>query len=160
MDHMHFKCFKVYFPKWVVAYFSFAGTITLFFSLFILWMIITKNPIITKIFDGTIWGSLTIGIFLGSLTVGIIFIFFKVLYYSITVTKHGLESKNIMGKKQVFKWSDIIDLQGPRFGIPSDFLYVVSKNKDKLLLVKSMKNHKRLIKTIQDRATNLHCGGS
>jgi len=79
----------------------------------------------------------------------------KLLFYSVTGTKRGLETNNIFGSNKIVKWDEIMEVRRPRFGIPNDFSYVISGKTEKLLLIRSMKNYKELIQLIKERAINL-----
>lgn len=85
----------------------------------------------------------------------ILWFLLKILFYSITATDRGLKTDNIIGANKLFDWKDIIEIRRPRFGFPVNFTYVISKNKDKLFLIKNKKNYKELIKYIKENAPNL-----
>lgn len=80
---------------------------------------------------------------------------FKYLFYSVTATSDGLVTDNKFGRNKSIPWSDIIEVRRPRFQIPYEFTSVISKNGDKLYLLKSMTYYKELIELIRERAQNL-----
>ena len=137
---------KVSFPKWFVIFVSICGIFTISFCLFyIIWVI----------YHGQLaYQLLRCAIFFGIIVCGL-WLCLKVLFYSVTATERGLETSNIVGPNKLFFWKDIVETRRPRFGVPVDFTYVISKNEDKLLLVRSMKNYKELIELIKARAPNL-----
>ena len=137
---------KVSFPKWFVIFLSICGILTTsFFLSYIIWVIyhgqLASQMLRCAIFFSIILSGLWISL--------------KVLFYSVTATERGLETDNIAGSNKLFLWDEIVEVRRPRFGVPIDFLYVISKNKDKLLLVRSMKNYKELIELIKALAPNL-----
>lgn len=88
--------------------------------------------------------------------VGEVYFLLKVICYSVTATEKGIETYNIVGStKKIILWDSIVEVRGPRFGIPKDAGYIITKNREKVLLVKSMKNYGKLIEVIRSRAQNL-----
>ena len=118
--------------------------IALFFSIFYVYKVLYGNLLV----------SLNLSVILFIVVLGG-FCFFKLLFYSVTATKKGLETAKPIGSNQSFTWEEIIEVRRPRFGIPYDFSYVISKNKEKLLLVRSMQNYKELVELIKTKAPNL-----
>jgi len=74
---------------------------------------------------------------------------------SITATESGLELHGLWGVRRNFSWNDIVKVSRPRFGIPREFTYVVSKSGEKMILLRSMKGYSELLELIQSRAPNL-----
>ncbi len=140
------KNLKMNFPIWLVISFSFCGVFTiLFFAFYIIW-VLYNGQLASRLFNCSV-GFVVI--------LGAIWVFLKVIFYSVTVTDEGLKTSNIIGKSKLFRWDEIVDLRRPRFGIPGDFNYVISRNNDSLLLVRSMQNYKELIDLIKVRSPNL-----
>lgn len=137
---------KVSFPKWFVIFISICGILTISFCLFYMIWVIYHGQLASQLWRCAV---------LLSLLVIALWIFTKILFYSVTATERGLETANIVGASKSFQWDKIVEVRRPRFGIPKDASYVISKNKDKLLLVRSMKNYKELIELIKARAANL-----
>ncbi|MBN2179215.1 MAG: hypothetical protein JW743_07270 [Deltaproteobacteria bacterium] len=79
----------------------------------------------------------------------------KTLFYTVSATERGLETDNIIGVPQLLLWDDIIAIRRPRFGFPLNHTYVISKNGDKLLLIKSNDRYKELAEYIRENAPNL-----
>ncbi len=79
----------------------------------------------------------------------------KTLFYTVSATDRGLETDNIIGAPQLLLWDDIIAIRRPRFGFPVNHTYVISKNEDKLLLIKSNDRYRELIEYIKENAPNL-----
>lgn len=137
---------KVSFPKWFVIFLGICGILTIsFFLSYIIW-VIYHGQLASQLLRCAIFLSIILSGFWLSL---------KVLFYSVTATERGLETDNIVGASKSFQWDEIVEVRRPRFGVPVDFSYVISKNKDKLLLVRSMKNYKELTELIKTRARNL-----
>ena len=79
----------------------------------------------------------------------------KYLFYSVTATSDGLIADSKFGRNKNIPWHEIIEVRRPRFGIPYEFTSVISKNRDKIYLLKSMTYYKELIDLIKERAPNL-----
>jgi hypothetical protein len=79
----------------------------------------------------------------------------KNLYYTVFATDRGLETEAIIGANQLMLWEDIIAIRRPRFGFPANSTYVISKQGDKLILIKSHSRYKELVQYIVQHAPNL-----
>jgi len=79
----------------------------------------------------------------------------KTLFYTVSATDRGLETENITGENQLLLWEDIMAIRRPRFGFPINHMYVISKNEDKLLLIKSNDRYRELVEYIRENAPNL-----
>lgn len=134
---------KSSFPQWFVILGSICFVITLLFSTLYVVVVIYNNGI--SVFNMIILILVSSGYWF----------FIKILFYSITATDRGLKSNNPLGSSKEFVWEEIVEVRRPRFGIPYDLAYVVSKNKGKMLLVRSMQNYKELIELIKVKAQNL-----
>lgn len=133
---------KVSSPSWLIILFIPCLIIALPLSIFYTALVIYNNRL-------SVFGVFLLIFVLAG------FWFIKLLFYSVTATESGLETTNLLGSNKSFIWEEIVKVRRPRFGIPYDFTYVVSKNKGKLLLVRSMQNYKELIELIKVRAPNL-----
>ena len=129
-------------PKWFVILGFICFVITLLFSAFYTVMVIYNNGL-------TVFGIFLLIVVLSE------FLFIKLLFYSVTATEIGLETANLLGSDKSFVWEEIVEVRGSRFGIPYDATYVVSKNKGKILLIRSMQNYKELIELIKVKSPNL-----
>jgi hypothetical protein len=137
---------KISYPKWVAVPFILGWTVLLLAFFFYLAKFARNGPhflLILKI------AFLLILLFSG------IWVFLKFLFYSVIASKRGLETDNLFGKRKSFLWHEIIGVRRPRLGIPQEIAYVVSKEKEKLLLLRSMKNYSQLITLIKEKASNL-----
>jgi hypothetical protein len=134
------------FPKWLRITLTFCGTFTILFSVFY---------IVWATYNGQFFSQLLRCAIFFSMILGGFWFFAKLLFYSVTATERGLETDNILGSNKLFLWDEIVEIRRPRFGVPYDATYVISKNKAKLLLVKSMNNYSELIDVINVRAVNL-----
>lgn len=146
MAKNHGKDLKISFPKWFFIPFGLGGIIILLTFIFYTARLIQS--------ESSTFELLKVA-FLFVVLLGWIFFFCKILFYSVTATERGLETDNLAGSKKIFLWDEIVEVRRPRFGIPKDANYVISKNRDKLLLVKSMTNYKELVQMIKVRAPNL-----
>ena len=142
----HIANLKISFPRWFVIFLTFCGVFTIMFSTFYIAWVVYKNQLTSRPFSCALFFILILSIF---------WFFSKILFYSVTATDSGLQTDNIVGSNKLFPWDEIVEVRRPRFRIPKDASYVISKNKDKLLLVRSMKNYKELIQLIKVRAPNL-----
>ena len=133
-------------PKRQRIILTFCGIFTLLFSLFY---------IVWAIYNGQFLSQLSRCLIFVLMMLVILWFLLKILFYSITATDRGLKTDNIIGANKLFDWKDIIEIRRPRFGFPVNFTYVISKNKDKLFLIKNKKNYKELIKYIKENAPNL-----
>jgi hypothetical protein len=146
MDKNHSEYLEISFPRWFRICLAFCGIFTiLLFAFYIVWVA----------YNGQLASRLLRCAIFTSVIVGIVWFFLKILFYSVTATDRGLEADNIVGANKVFLWDEIVEVRRPRFGIPHDATYVISRNNGKLLLVRSMKNYKEFIQLIKDRAANL-----
>lgn len=137
---------KISFPRWFRGFLTFCGIFTiLLFAFYIVWVA----------YNGQLASRLLRCTVIASVIVGIVWFFLKILFYSVTATDSGLETDNIVGANKVLLWDEIVEVRRPRFGIPHDATYVISRNKGKVLLVRSMKNYKELIQLIKVRTPNL-----
>lgn len=84
-----------------------------------------------------------------------IWFFFRIVLYAVFATEKYLEVKNFRGKTTIIAWDEIIAVQKPRFGVPSDVRYVRTEKGNKFLLIPSMRNYEDLIGLIKSRAPNL-----
>ena len=69
--------------------------------------------------------------------------------------KHLFDGVIVIEENKLLTWNEIVEVKRPRFGIPVDFAYVISKNKDRLRLIRSMNNYRELIQLIKNKAPNL-----
>lgn len=146
MDKNHNGYVKISFPNWLRLFLTFCGIFTILFSAFYIVWVAYNGQLASQLFRCAIFFSIILSGF---------WFFLKILFYSVIITDRGLKTDNIIGSKKSFLWDEIVEIRRPRFGFPVDFAYVISKNKGKLLLVRSMKNYKELIEMIRVRAPNL-----
>ena len=146
MDKNHSGYLEISFPRWFRMFLAFCGIFTiLLFAFYIVWVA----------YNGQLASRLLRCAISATVIVGIVWFLLKILFYSVTATDSGLETDNIVGANKVFLWDEIVEVRRPCFGIPHDATYVISRNKGKLLLVRSMKNYRESIQLIKDRAANL-----
>lgn len=94
-------------------------------------------------------------VFLAIILIGGVVLFLRCLLYSVVASTEGLKASNILGKEKFLNWTDIIAVRRPRFGLPQEIAYVVSNNRERLLLFRSMNHYSRVIELIRKRAPNL-----
>ena len=131
---------------WFRIFISFCGLFTVIFITVYIVKVFYSGQLLLKLSR-----CLLLLAMMGSIFCAVI----KLLFYSVTGTKRGLETNNIFGSNKIVKWDEIMEVRRPRFGIPNDFSYVISGKTEKLLLIRSMKNYKELIQLIKERAINL-----
>ena len=137
---------KISFPMLFIALMSFCGLLTALGIGLYIFRVIYYGQMSSQLFP-CLFGFFVILI--------ILLFLLKILFYSVTATKKGLITANIIKSNKFLQWNEIVEVRRPRFGIPVDASYVISRNEGKLLLVRSMKNYKELIQMIKDKAPNL-----
>lgn len=134
---------KINYPKWALYFISFCwGSIFLFFIFFALKEIIEFSFPIQMVV--IICAILLSGVFI-----------FKIFFLTVIATEKELKRTYPFITDKSFPWDEIIEVRRPRLGMPYDFSYVISKNKKKLLLIRSMENYKELVELIKAKAPNL-----
>ena len=79
---------KISFPRWVVIFFSFCGIFTiLFFTFYIIW-VVYNGQLASRLFRCAIFFSVILGAF---------WVFFKILFYSVTATERGFTKASVAG---------------------------------------------------------------
>lgn len=146
MGKNHNENLKISFPMWFRSFLTFCEIFMILFFIVYIFRAISNGLSALEIRNAAISLSIVLG--------GLWF-FSKILFYSVTGTDRGLETDNIVGSNKLLLWHEIVEVRRPRFGIPVDFTYVISENKGKLLLVRSMKNYKKLVDLIRLKAPNL-----
>lgn len=136
---------KISFPRWVSLPFSLGWIVILLTFIFYAVRLGSESSVLELLKSVLLLIILLAGFWF----------FFKLLFYSVTATENGLETANPFGSSKSILWDEIVEVRRPRFSIPYDFTYVISKNKDKLLLVGSMQNYNQLIELIKVKAPNL-----
>lgn len=146
MAKMHSEYVKSGTSRWLRILGTFCGVFTVLFFLFYIFWVVYNGKFVTQI---------SRCVFLFIIILFIIWSFSKTLYYTVTATDRGLETDNIVGTNKMFLWEEIIEVRRPRFGFPVNFTYVISKNEDKIFLIRNRNNYKELIQSIKEKATNL-----
>lgn len=78
------------------------------------------------------------------------------VYSTIWVTELGLRWRRPFRlRTKKFKWEDIVTIVRPRFGISYDLAYIISKNGERIAVVRSMAGFTDLVELIRSRAPNL-----
>jgi len=146
MAKMHSEYVRSETSKWFRILGAFCGIFTVSFFLFYIVWVVYNGQFVTQI-------SRCLILFIIILL--IIWSYSKTLYYAVTATNRGLETDNIVGTKKLFLWEQIIEVRRPRFGFPVNFTYVISKNEDKMFLIRNRNNYNELIQSIKKNAPNL-----
>lgn len=133
-------------PNWLRIVVLFCGIFTVLFSAFYIAWVIYNGQFLLQIYRCTV-------LFIVILI--IVFSYSKILFYSVTAKEKGLETDNIIGANKIFQWEEIMEVRRPRFGFPVNFTYVVSKDKDRIFLIKNRKNYEALVQRIKEKAPNL-----
>lgn len=81
--------------------------------------------------------------------------FFSTIY----VTASGIHRRGILGTRQTFTWNEIKTVARPRFGIPGDAAYIISKNGKKITFARGMSGYMELLRVIQEKAPNVKATG-
>ncbi|MGD9245788.1 MAG: hypothetical protein PVH36_12700 [Desulfobacterales bacterium] len=146
MDKKLNEGIKISYPMWFVIFISFCGIGTILIcTYYIAWVV----------FNGQLSSHLLRFLFLIILILAALWFLLKIVFYSVTATDRGIGTHNIAGANKFFLWDEIVEIRKPVFGIPHDAIYLISENKDKLMLLKGMKDLDEFIQLIKDRAPNL-----
>jgi hypothetical protein len=70
-------------------------------------------------------------------------------------TEYGIRAKNILSKTEFIPWHEIVEIKGPKIGIPRDVINLITQDRRKIRLIKSMNNYSRLLELVKTRAPNL-----
>lgn len=136
---------KVGYPKWFLVVISVVLPLTLIF-LFL--------GLIYLNIGGFTWLRFSIStFFLAIIVLG--FWLIPTIYSSILATDSGLQVRGFFGQKRQFTWDEIAKISKPRFGIPRDFAYVISRGGRKIIVMKSWEGYFDLLKLIESKASNL-----
>lgn len=133
-------------PNWLRIVVLFCGIFTVLFSAFYIAWVIYNGQFLLQIYRCTV-------LFIVILI--IVFSYSKILFYSVVAKEKGLETDNIIGANKFFQWEEIMEVRRPRFGFPVNFTYVVSKDEDRIFLIKNRKNYEALVQRIKEKAPNL-----
>lgn len=146
MDKKPNEDIRIFYPKWFVVFIGFCGVGTVLISTwYISWVI----------YKGLLPSHVLRCLFFLALILATLFLFSKIVFYSVAATDRGLETHNIIGSNKFFTWDEIVEIRKPHFGIPHDAIYLISRNKDRLTLLRGMKNLEELLQLIKDRSPNL-----
>ena len=78
------------------------------------------------------------------------------LYSTIRVTELGLRWRRPFGlRTKTVRWDDIHTVSRPRFGIPRELLYIISKGGEKIVVLRSMTGFDDLLAMIETRVPHL-----
>ena len=146
MDKKRNASIKASYPVWFIISFSVCGIATI-----LLCMIYTAWVIYTGRLYSHLWKML----FMLVLMAASYWFLLKIVFYSITATDVGIETHNIVGSSKFFDWDEIVEIRNPTWGIPHDAIYVVSRNRSRIMLLKGMKNLEELINIIKLNSPNL-----
>jgi hypothetical protein len=79
----------------------------------------------------------------------------NILFITVTATKRGIESDNLFGRHKLFLWEEIVEVRRPMMSKFHQLTYVISKNNEKLLLLRTFNNYEELIRLIKEKAQNI-----
>ena len=147
MTEMHNEILKSSTPRWLRIFGTFSGIVIVLLFGFYTVQFIYNHPS-----DALILRALL----LFGVIVLIVGSYAKTIFYTVSATDRGLETDNIIGANQLMLWEDIVGVQKPRFGLPANTIYVVSKSGDKVSLIKNHTLFRELIEYIGEHAPNLH----
>jgi hypothetical protein len=133
---------KVSFPIWFRALYAVGGP-------FVLFLVLTTVLSLTRDQLSTI-GILKVALLIALLALGawVLPVFFSTIY----VTRSGIQRTSIFGRTKNLSWDEIKTVARPRFGIPGDAAYIISKMDDKIIIGRSMTGYPELVRMIQAHA--------
>jgi len=141
--------FKVSFPLWLRAFYAIGGPLLLLPISIALLNTVRDEFTLFAIFKG---GFLI-------LVVGASLWMVSILFSTIYVTASGIHRRGLLGTRQTFTWKEIKTVERPRFGIPGDAAYIISKNGEKMMFARGMSDYTKLLRLIQEKAPNMMANG-
>ena len=136
-------------PKWFLIIFP----LMLFGGLTVVALIVgiyvNRNGVTWPIVIGS-------GIFLAAIAVWVWLI--PYLYSSIVATESGLSTTGPFRQNQHITWGEITSVGTPRFGIPKEFIYILSRSGERIVVVRSMEQYRELLDLIQIKVPTLPDG--
>jgi hypothetical protein len=139
MDKKLNEIIRTSYPSWFIISISLCGIVTILMSTYYIGWVISSGQLYSHLFKL---------IFFAIFVVAVLWFLLKIVFYSVIATERGLETHNIVGQKRFFHWDEIVEIRKPRLGIPHDVIYVISEDKNKLMLIKGMKNLEELVHLI------------
>jgi hypothetical protein len=140
---------KVSFPLWFRVLYAVGGPLVTLSICVALFNLAQNDFTLLAILRG---GFL---ILIVSLGVWAVPIFFSTIY----AKESGIHRRGLWGARQTFTWNEIKTVARPRFGIPGDAAYIVSKNEEKMTFARSMSGYAELLRLIQEKAPNVRANG-
>lgn len=144
-DHSKRTLLKVSFPEWFRAFYVICAIFTLPLLSIACFNVLREGFTPSK----TVMRGF---LFLGT---GAGFWFGPLIFTTIYAKQFGIEKRVLFGVKQTFTWAEITKVTRPRFGIPYDAAYIVSKEGKRITLARSMSGFSELLRLIETRAPNL-----
>jgi len=77
------------------------------------------------------------------------------IYSAVLAYESGIVFTQLSLFKKKFSWNEIKTVTRPRFGVPYDFVYIVTTNGAKVPLVRGAKGYIELLNLIQSKSPNL-----
>ncbi|MBW1788631.1 MAG: hypothetical protein JRK53_18755 [Deltaproteobacteria bacterium] len=147
MDKKRNERMEISYPMWLIIFIAFCGIGTI---------LMVTYYIVLGIYNGKIFSNLLILTFITVSWVLInVWFLLKIVFYSVIATSKGIKSNNLIGPDKFFPWDEILEVRKPIYGIPPDAIYVISKDNEKLMLLRGMKNIDEFIQLIKEKAPNL-----
>ena len=140
---------KVNFPLWFRVLYAVGGPLVVLSICFALLNLARNEFTLLAVLKG---GFLILVVWMGAWTMPI---FFSTIF----VTGSGIHRRGLWGVRQTFIWNDIKTVARPRFGIPGDAAYIISKNGEKMTVARSMSGYTELLRLIEEKAPNARATG-
>ena len=137
---------KVSFSRWYVALVGCCGLLTVVLSLAYLIYTVLHGEFFERLLRCSAFAVVLLSL---------LWFLARILFYAVYATERGIRTENILNKKELIPWDEIVEIKRPRIGIPKDAIYLITNNHQKILLIKSMNNYSRLLELIKTRAPNL-----
>lgn len=78
-----------------------------------------------------------------------------IFFSTVCANEFGVELRRFTKTKEKFTWNEIQTVVRPRFGIPYDVAYIVSRNGKRIPIARGMSGYDALLQLIQSKAPNL-----
>lgn len=140
---------KVSFPLWFRILYAVGGPLVMLSICVALFNLARNDFTLLAILKG---GFLILIVSLGAWAMPI---FFSTIY----AKESGIHRRGLWGARQTFTWNELKTVARPRFGIPGDAAYIVSRNDERMTIARSMSGYTELLRLIQEKAPNVRANG-
>jgi len=137
---------KVSFSRWYIVLIGCCGFLTAGLSLAYIIYTVLHGEFLARLLRCSAFAILFLSI---------LWFLARILFYVVYATEYGIRAKNILSKTEFIPWHEIVEIKGPKIGIPRDVINLITQDRRKIRLIKSMNNYSRLLELVKTRAPNL-----